>query len=142
MRTTARLCILIAINQQKRINKSRGYQSQQPRCDSNYHHQELTYKPLIRMDQRLFACRFRRDMSHEGATQPLQHIKTTSPRSSNQSHKKPLKVRQNASNLMRPFRPAAPALMRLRPWRKFESKEPYIAGRCGGGTTARAGPKW
>ena len=32
--------------------------------------------------------------------------------------------------------------MRLRPRRKFESKDPYIAGRCGGGTTARAGPKW
>jgi len=55
---------------------------------------------------------------------------------------KPLKVRQNASNRMPPLRPAAPVLMRLRPWRTFESKDPYIAGRCGGGTTARAGPKW
>jgi len=55
---------------------------------------------------------------------------------------KPLKVRQNASNRIPYLRPAAPVLMRLRPWRKFESKEPYIAGRCGGGTTARAGPKW
>src|SRR5450830_124875 len=55
---------------------------------------------------------------------------------------KPLKVRQNASNRTPYLRPAAPVLMRLRPWRKFESKEPYIAGRCGGGTTARAGPKW
>ena len=51
-------------------------------------------------------------------------------------------MRQNASNRMPPLRPATPVLMRLRPWRKFESKEPYIAGRCGGGTTARAGPKW
>ena len=57
-------------------------------------------------------------------------------------HEKPLKVRQNASNRTPPLHPAAPVLMRLRPWRKFESKEPYIAGRCGGGTTARAGPKW
>ena len=55
--------------------------------------------------------------------------------------KKMLKVRQNASNLIYHFCPAAPVLMRLRRWRKFESKDPYIAGRCGGGTTARAGPK-
>ena len=57
-------------------------------------------------------------------------------------HQKPLKVRQNASKRMPSLRPAAPVLMRLRPWRTFESKDPYIAGRCGGGTTARAGPKW
>ena len=44
-----------------------------------------------------------------------------------------LKVRQNASKRAPPLRPAAPVLMRLRPCRKFESKDPYIAGRCGGG---------
>ena len=64
------------------------------------------------------------------------------PTSPHHPHQKPLEVRQNASNHMPPLRPAAPVLMRLRPRRKFESKEPYIAGRCGGGTTARAGPKW
>ena len=64
------------------------------------------------------------------------------PKSLHHPHEKPLKVRQNASNRMPPILPAAPVLMRLRPWRKFESKEPYIVGRCGGGTTARAGPKW
>ena len=56
-------------------------------------------------------------------------------------HEKPLKVRQNSSKRTPPLCPTAPVLMRLRPWRTFESKEPYIAGRCGGGTTARAGPK-
>ena len=63
------------------------------------------------------------------------------PTPAHKPHEKSLKVRQNASNHMPPLRPAAPVLMRLRPWRTFESKEPYIAGRCGGGTTARAGPK-
>lgn len=70
-----------------------------------------------------------------------QRENNTIPTSPHHPHQKPLKVRQNASNRMPPFRPAAPVLMRLRPWRKFESKEAYIAGRCGGGTTARAGPK-
>jgi hypothetical protein len=74
--------------------------------------------------------------------QPCQGNETTRPRPSHHPHEKPLKVRQNASNRMPPLPPSAPVLMRLRPWRKFESKEPYIAGRCGGGTTARAGPKW
>ena len=64
------------------------------------------------------------------------------PTSQHPPQEKPLKVRQNASKRVPPLRPAAPVLMRLRPWRKFESKDPYIAGRCGGGTTARAGPKW
>lgn len=63
------------------------------------------------------------------------------PTSQYHPQEKTLKVRQNASDRAPPLRPAAPVHMRLRPWRKFESKEPYIAGRCGGGTTARAGPK-
>ena len=71
-----------------------------------------------------------------------QGTETVLPTPSRHTHEKTLKVRQNASNRMPPLRPAAPALMRLRPWHTFESKEPYIAGRCGGGTTARAGPKW
>ena len=70
-----------------------------------------------------------------------QRENNTVPRSPHHPHQKPLKVRQNASNRMPPLHLAAPVLMRLRPWRKFESKDPYIAGRCGGGTTARAGPK-
>ena len=65
----------------------------------------------------------------------------TIPTANGRPRKKPLKVRQNASKRIPPLHPAAPILMRFRPWRKFESKEPYIAGRCGGGTTARAGPK-
>lgn len=70
-----------------------------------------------------------------------QRENNTVPTSPHHPHQKPLKVRQNASNRLPPLRPAVPVLMRLRPWRKFESKDPYIAGRCGGGTTARARPK-
>ena len=49
---------------------------------------------------------------------------------------------QSASKCVKshaPLRPAAPVLMRLRPWCTFESKDPYIAGRCGGGTTSFVG---
>ena len=77
----------------------------------------------------------------EARQDAAQRENNTVPTSLRQPQKKPLKVRQNASNHMSPLHHAAPVLMRLRPWRKFESKEPYIAGRCGGGTTARAGPK-
>jgi hypothetical protein len=77
----------------------------------------------------------------ESRIQPRQRTKATTPTSSHHPHEKPLKVHQNASNRIPSLRPAAPVLMRFRPWRKFESKEPYIAGRCGAGTTARAGPK-
>ena len=84
-------------------------------------------RPIHRPEQRQDAVQ----RENNTATTPQHH-----PR------EKPLKVRQNASKRTLPLRPAAPVLMRLRPWRKFESKDPYIAGRCGGGTTARAGPKW
>lgn len=58
----------------------------------------------------------------------MQPVKEKKPQSQalTSSTKKTLKVRQNASNRTPPFRPAAPVLMRLRPWRKFESKPPNL----------------
>lgn len=50
-------------------------------------------------------------------------------------------MHQNASIFMTINHGSAPVPVILRPSCKFESEATYLAGRCGVGTTARAGPK-